>query len=258
MTTRKFEKELMMVKEEIQSYHSEARKAEDDHTQSLTSIQAKLTTSQLVNHHEEGKVSRKLTQKIENLKRNLTETKEKLKCTEGDVTTFREEMKKSYEELKIVKQENSHQVAALDTKLKENLNHMRNFVLTVIIIFAVLAAWLSPYSTVDDVEKITAEFKTNCQNEMKNLSVDLMSNIDTINYDQGLQIQRFNDTLNAIQLQIVSESELVKLLHKNISAVNQIALTIINDVKIHCDHEMIKLTNIITKLSSKVDNVRND
>ena len=93
---------------------------------------------------------------------------------------------------------------------------------------------------------------------MKNLSVDLMSNIDTINYDQGLQIQRFNDTLNAIQLQIVSESELVKLLHKNISAVNQTALTIINDVKIHCDHEMIKLTNIITKLSSKVDNVRND
>ena len=130
MTTRKFEKELMTVKEEIQSYHSEARKAEDNHTQSLTSIQAKLTTSQLVNHHEEGKVSRKLTQQIENLKRNLTETKEKLKCTEGDVTTFREEMKKSYEELKIVKQVNSHQVAALDTKLKENLNHMRNFVLT--------------------------------------------------------------------------------------------------------------------------------
>ena len=123
MTTRKFEKELMTVKEEIQSCHSEARKAEDDHTQSLTSIQAKLTTSQLVNHHEEGKVSRKLTQQIENLKRNLTETKEKLQCTEGDVTTFREEMKKSQEELKIVKQENSHQVAALDTKLKENLNH---------------------------------------------------------------------------------------------------------------------------------------
>ena len=35
-----------MIKEETQSYRSEARKAEDDHTQSLTSIQAKLITSQ--------------------------------------------------------------------------------------------------------------------------------------------------------------------------------------------------------------------
>ena len=98
MTFQKFEKELTTVKEEIQSCCSEARKAEDNHTQSLTSIQAELTTSQLVSQHEEGMVSRKLTQQIENLKRNLTETKEhfnqKLTCTEGDVTTFREEIKK--------------------------------------------------------------------------------------------------------------------------------------------------------------------
>ena len=71
MTMQKFEKELTTVKGEIQSCRSEARKAKDNHTQSLTSIQAKLTTSQLVSQHEEGKVLRKLTQLIENLKRNL-------------------------------------------------------------------------------------------------------------------------------------------------------------------------------------------
>ena len=45
VTTRKFEKELTTVKGEIQSCRSEARKAEDNHTQSLTSIRAKLNFS---------------------------------------------------------------------------------------------------------------------------------------------------------------------------------------------------------------------
>ena len=70
------------------------------HTVDMITITYKLIITShakplLVSQHEEGKVSRKLTQQIENLKRNLTETKEKLKCAEEDVTTFREEMKKS-------------------------------------------------------------------------------------------------------------------------------------------------------------------
>ena len=262
MTTQKFENELTTVKGEIQSCCSEARKAEDSYTQSLTSIRAELRTSQLVSQHEEGKVSRKLTQQIENLKRNLTETEEhfnkKLKCTEGDITEFREEIKKCQEELKVhvVKEENSLPVAALATsgnKVKENL---RNFVIIVIFV-GVLAVLLS---RVLDVEEITAVFKTNCtcQDEMRVLQADLLSNIDSLRYDQGLQIQRLDDTLNAMQLQIESESELIKSLQKNISAVNQTTLSIVNDVKVHYDHEITEISTLVTELSSKVDTLKDD
>ena len=259
MTTQKFENELTTVKGEIQSCRSEARKAEDNHTQSLTSIQAKLTTSQLVSQHEEGKVSRKLTRQIENLKRNLTETEEyfnqKLKCTEGDITEFREEIKKCQEVLKVhvVKEENSLQVAALTTsgnKVKENL---RNFV--IMVMFAGILAVL--FSMVLDVEKITALFKTNCkcQIEMSNLQADLLSNIDSLSNDQGLQIQRLNDTLNVMQLQMVNKSELVELLDKIIGAVNQTTLRIVNDLRVRYDY---KIMTMRADWSLQVDNLKND
>ena len=58
-----------------------------------------------------------------------------------------------------------------------------------------------------------------------------------------------------MQLQFESESELVESLHKNISAVNQTTLSIMNDVhvKAHYDHEIMKMRNILTDISSKVD-----
>ena len=265
MTTQKFEKELTTVKEEIQTYRSEARKAEDNHTQSLTSIEAKLTTSQLVSQHEAAKLTQQI-KNIKNIKQDLSGTKklynQKLKCAEEDITAIREEMKKSHEELRVVKQKQIIQVAALATshnKWKENLKLISNFVI-IIVIFAVLAlaASFSPYSMFCDVNNITAKFNTSCHNLMRNISVDLMSNIDALSSDQGVQIQRLNDTLNAMQLQVESESELVASLHKNISIVNQTTLSIVNDVKAHYGDEITIMRNITTELSSKVDVVKDD
>ena len=67
--------------------------------------------------------------------------------------------------------------------MKENF---RNFVIIVLFV-GVLAVLLS---RILNVEKITAVLKTNCtcQDEMSNLQVDLLSNIDSLRYDQGLQI----------------------------------------------------------------------
>ena len=265
MTKQKFEKELTTVKGEIQSCHSEARKAKDNHTQSLKSMQAKLTTSQLVSQHKEGKVSGKLTQEIKNIKnikQNLSETNklfnQKLKCAKEDITAIREEMKKSHEELSVVKQKQVMQVAALATshnKWKENLNLISNFVIIVIFAVLVLAASFSPYSMFCDVNNITEEFNISCQHLMRNISVDLMSNIS---YDQGIQIQRLNDTLNAMQLQIESESELVAKLHKNISGVNQTTLSIVNGMKAHYNHEIKEISTLVTDLSLKVNTFNND
>ena len=211
MTSQKFEKELTTVKEEIQSCRSETRKAEDNHTRSLTSIEAKLTTSQLVSQHEAAKLTQQI-KNIKNIKQDLSGTKkvfnQKLQCAEEDITAIREEMKKSRKELSVVKQKQVIQVAALATshnKWKENLNLISNFVIIVIFAVLVLAASFSPYSTFCDVNNITAKFNTlSCQNMMRNISVDFMSNIDALSSDQGLQIQRLNDTLNAMQLQIES------------------------------------------------------
>ena len=121
MTSQKFEKELTAVKEEIQSCCSETRKAEDNHTRSLTCIEAKLT-QQIKN--------------IKNIKQDLSGTKkvfnQKLQCAEEDITAIREEMKKSHEELSVVKQKQIIQVAALATshnKWKENLNLISTFVI---------------------------------------------------------------------------------------------------------------------------------
>ena len=53
--------------------------------------------------------------------------------------------------------------------MERNLNFVMNFV--IIVIFAVLAVWLSPYSTIDDVNNnITAKLKT-----------ELLSKVDTLN-----------------------------------------------------------------------------
>ena len=265
MTTQKFEKELTTVKEEIQTYRSEARKAEDNNTQSLTSIEAKLTASQLVSQHEAAKLTQQI-KNIKNIKQDLSGTKklynQKLKCAEEDITAIREEMKKSHEEVSVVKQKQVTQVAALATshnKWKENLKLISNFVI-IIVIFAVLvlAASFSPYSMFCDVKNITANFNTSCHNLMRNISVDLMSNIDALSSDQGVQIQRLNDTLNAMQLQVESESELVASLHKNISIVNQTTLSIVNDVKAHYGDEITIMRNITTELSSKVHMVKDD
>ena len=196
-TTQMFEKEFTTIKEEIQACCSEAKKAEDNYAQSLTSIQAKLTASQVVGQHEEGKASRKLTQQIENLKRNLTEHfNQKFTCTEGDVTEFREEMKKLHEELEVVKQKNSLQAAALATshnKMKRNL-----ILFVVIVIFAgVLAAFFSPYSMVYDVNQTTLnivndlraryDYKIVTMRTYWSLTVDQMKN------DQELHLQRLDD-----------------------------------------------------------------
>ena len=155
MTSQKFEKELTAVKEEIQSCRSEARKAEDNHTQSLTSIEAKLTTSQLVSQHEAAKLTQQI-KNIKNIKQDLSGTKkvfnQKLQCAEEDITAIREEMKKSHEELSVVKQKQVMQVAALATshnKWKENLNLISNFV--IIVIFAVLASTSSFVLTIQYV-----------------------------------------------------------------------------------------------------------
>ena len=162
-------------------------------------------------------------------------------------------MKKSQEELKLVKQENSLPVAELATSENKVL---RNFVIIVIFV-GVLVVLLS---MVLDVEKIAALFKTKytCQDEMRDLQADLLSKMYTLSYDQGLQMQRLNDTLNAMQLQIESESELVELLHKNISDVNQTTLSILNDVKANYDYEITKMRNVTTELSSKVDTLKDD
>ena len=106
-----------------------------------------------------------------------------------------------------------------------------------------------------DVNNITEEFNISCQHLMRNISVDLMSNIS---YDQGLQIQRLNDTLNAMQLQIESESELVAKLHKNISGFNQTTLSIVNGMKAHYNHEIKEISTLVTDLSLKVNTFNND
>ena len=261
MTPQKFEKELTTVKEEIQSCRSETRKAEDNHTRSLTSIEAKLTTSQLVSQHEAAKLTQQI-KNIKNIKQDLSGTKkvfnQKLQCAEEDITAMRGEMKKSHEELRVVKQKQVIPVAAVATshnKWKENLNLISNFVIIVIFAVLVLAASFSPYSMFCNVNNITEEFNIICQHLMRNISVDLMSNIS---YDQGLQIQRLNDTLNAIQLQIDSESELVAKLHKNISGVNQTTLSIVNGMKAHYNHEIKEISTLVTDLSSKVNTFNND
>ena len=254
-TTQKLEKKLTSVKEEIQTCHSEARKTEDNHTQSLASIEAKLTASQLVSQREEGKVSGKLTQQIKNIKQNLLEIKEgfnqKLTHVEGDVTAFRDEMEKGKEELKVVKQEWALQVTISHNKLKGNLNFL-NF--AIVLTFAVVLAFLFlPYNKLAlATEKIEM---TSYQDEMRNLQADLLSKMYTLSNDQGLQIQEFNDTLNAIQLQMVSESELVELLSKIISAVNQTTLSIVNDLRVHYDH---KIMTMRAYWSYKVNKLKND
>ena len=210
--TRKFEKELATIKEEIQTCRNESTNAKDDFTQSLTSVQTKLTASVeqlLISLREEGKVTGKLTQQMKTIKQDLMETKkhfnEKLTCAEGDFIASREEMKKSQEDFKVVEQEQVLQVAALITnhnKLKGNFNLLINFVL--IVTFAViLGLSLSPYNIIlfDNMENIITELKTSCQYKMRNLSADLSSKINTLSNNQSSQIQALNGTINAVQLE---------------------------------------------------------
>ena len=51
---------------------------------------------------------------------------------------------------------------------------------------------------------------------------------------------------------MASESELIESLRKNISAVNQTTLSIVNDVKVFYDHEIMKIRNVTIVLTSVV------
>ena len=267
-TTQMFEKEFTTIKEEIQACCSEAKKAEDNYAQSLTSIQAKLTASQVVGQHEEGKASRKLTQQIENLKRNLTEHfNQKFTCTEGDVTEFREEMKKLHEELEVVKQENSLQAAALATshnKMKRNL-----ILFVVIVIFSgVLVAFFSPYSMVYDVNQTTLNIVNDLRAYYNYNNVTMRTywslTVDQLKNDQESHLQRLDDIERDVNVTILfmqTESKAVELvaeLHENISAVNKTALRILDDLIAHYDHEIIEMRNLVTELPSNVDTLNRD
>ena len=247
--TRKFEKELATVKEEIQTCRNEATNDKDNFTQSLISVQTKLTASVeqvLISLREEGKVTGKLTQQMKNIKQDLMETKkhfnEKVTSAEGDFIASREEMKKSREDFKVVEQEQVHQVAALSTshnKLKGNFN-LLNY--TLIVTFAViLGLSLSLYASYQD--------------EMRNLSADLSSKMYSLSNNQASQIQKLNDTIHAVQLEIGNQNE---LLYTNISTVNQATVKTVNDQRVCCDHKIMKMRNFLKEWSANVNILRND
>ena len=152
----------------------------------------------------------------------------------------------------VVKQKQVIQVAALAT----SCNHLKILNILVIMMFAIVLAFLFlPFNAVHDAEEIHT---TNGQDKMRNLHADLLSRMHTLSSDQGLQIQGLYNTLNVLQLQIVSESELVAKLHKNICVVNQTTLSIVNDVKAHYDCKIKELSTLVTELSSKVDSLIDD
>ena len=101
--------------------------------------------------------------------------------------------------------------------------------------------------------------------EMRNLVTELSSNVDTLNRDQVLQLQKLagiEKDLNITRSHDVQGeikiAELVAELHKNISAVNETTLKVMNDVKTFYGHENMRMRNLIKDWSLKVDILRND
>ena len=287
---QKFEKELATVKEEIQTCRNETTNAKDNLTASVEQLSTSL--------REEGKAMGRHTQQIKNIKQDLMGTKkyfnEKFTHTEGDFIVSREEMKKSREDFKVAEQEQVLQVAALITshnKLKGNFNLLKYTLIAIVTFAVILGLSLSPYIILlHNMENITAELKTSCQDEMRNLSADLSSRIYTLSNNQSSQIQALNDTINAVQLEIKdtvnilrfhqvlhshilddiekdinvtksymqAEGQSIAKLHDNISAVNKTTLETMNDLRAHCDYENMKMRNLVANLSSRVDAISSD
>ena len=211
-----------------------------DLKQQLASAQQHITANEIT--------IKNMSARFRTLEDGLDVTRQELNQTTTTGRKMKDELTKQSEEhfRAPTKQEWGPQVAALATSHKRNL---LAFVVTVT--FAIALAFLFlPYNIVHDVEKTQT---TNGQDEMRDLHADLLSRMYTLSSDQGLQIQRLNNTLNAMQLQIESESELIAKIRTNISAVNQTTLSVINAVKAHCDQKIMEMRNIVTGLSSKVD-----
>ena len=101
--------------------------------------------------------------------------------------------------------------------------------------------------------------------EMRNLVTELSSNVDTLNRDQVLQLQKLagmEKDLNITRSHNVQGeikiAESVAELHKNISAVNETTLKVMNDVKAFYGHENMRMRNLIKDWSLKVNILRND
>ena len=103
--------------------------------------------------------------------------------------------------------------------------------------------------------------------EISTLVTKLLSKVDTLKDDQVLQLQKLTgieEDLNITRSHNVQDeikiAELVAELHKNISAVNETTLKVINDVKAFCSHGNMRMRNLIKDWSLKVDNImlRND
>ena len=214
-----------------------------DLKQQLASAQQQITANEIT--------IKDMSKKLGHLEDGLDVTRQELNQTTMTGRKMKDELTKQSEEhfRALTKQEWGPQVAALATSYNKLKRNLLTFVVTVT--FAIALAFLFlPYNIVHDVEKTQT---TNGQDEMRDLHADSLSRMYTLSSDQGLQIQRLNNTLNAMQLQIESESELIAKIRTNISAVNQTTLSVINAVEAHCDQKIMEMRNIVTGLSSKVD-----
>ena len=179
----------------------------------------------------------------------------KLESTRLTGRQMKEELELKLESIRLPGRQMKEELTKQNEKYsKAFVKHKWAYVLVVIVvIFAVLTFLLSPNRIVHEVGKTETALMINCQEEMGNLSAYLLSTIYSLSSNQDLQIQKLNDTLNTIQLKTVSESQLVELMHKNISAINKTTLSIVNDLSAHYTYKFMKLRNLVTDWSSKID-----
>ena len=100
--------------------------------------------------------------------------------------------------------------------------------------------------------------------KMRKLVTDMLSKVDDISNGQVLQSHKLVDieeNLNITKSHVQGEikiAELVAKLHKNIGAINKTTLKIVNDLRVQCYHEIMKMSNLVTDLSSRVDTLKKD
>ena len=97
--------------------------------------------------------------------------------------------------------------------------------------------------------------------KMRKLVTDMLSKVDDISNGQVLQSHKLADIekdLNITKSHMQGEIKIAKLAAENISTINKTTLKIVNDLRVQYNHEIMKMTNLVTNLSSKVDTLRKD
>ena len=97
--------------------------------------------------------------------------------------------------------------------------------------------------------------------KMRKLVTDMLSKVDDISNGQVLQSHKLADIekdLNITKSHMQGEIKIAELVAENISTINKTTLKIVNDLRVQYNHEIMKMTNLVTNLSSKVDTLRKD